>query len=126
MFDPFIPPEHIKMHTETTTENTTESTTEKPDVQASNAQYFLHCALYALQERAAIRDRPDGERSAERAAAILMAWTGQAWTASDVWRCLLAVKQAREIQGAFHSDDYTDGAGYFALLGEHEARLNRA
>ena len=118
MFDPFMPPEHIKMHTE--------STAEKPSVQTPNAQYFLQCALDALQERAAVRDAPGGERSAGKAADILTAWTGRQWTTSDVWRCLLAVKQAREIQGAFHSDDYTDGAGYFALLGEHEARLNRA
>lgn len=98
---------------------------EPKTVEVPKAQYFLNCALDALQERAAVRDAPGGERSAGRAADILTAWTGREWTASDVWRCLLAVKQARESQGDFHADDYIDGAGYFALLGEHEARLNR-
>lgn len=117
MHDPFLPSEYFQMKIQDSVEPKT--------VEVPKAQYFLNCALEALQERAAVRDAPGGERSADRAADILTAWTGKIWTASDVWRCLLAVKQAREIQGAFHADDYIDGAGYFALLGEAEAGLNR-
>lgn len=79
---------------------------------------ILEAALDALNQRAAIRDKPNGERSALKAANILSAWTGREWAEEDVWRCLLATKMARESQGAFHADDCIDGAGYFALLGE--------
>lgn len=71
-----------------------------------------------MKDRAAIRDQPSGERSAAKAARILSAWTDRAWIEEDVWRCLLAVKMARETQGKFHADDITDGSAYFALLGE--------
>ena len=79
---------------------------------------FLQAGLDALKDRAAVRDQPSGERSAEKAASILRAWTGGNWTEADVWRCLLAVKMARESQGKLHVDDLIDGSCYFALLGE--------
>lgn len=75
-------------------------------------------------DRAILRDRPQGERSAARASSILTAWTGQPVTEVDVWRTLLAVKLARESQGQFHADDYVDLASYAALLGECQANLN--
>lgn len=90
------------------------------------APYILQTALDALSQRAAIRDQPTGERSAARAAAILEAWTGRIWVEEDVWRCLMAVKMAREQQGQFHLDDAIDGSAYFALLGETRARLESA
>ena len=82
------------------------------------AHEFVNDAAKALEDRAVLRDAPGGERSAPKAAAILTAWTGREWAAADVWRCLLAVKLAREIQGNPHADDYTDLAGYAGLLGE--------
>ena len=36
----------------------------------------------------------------------------------DGWRFMIALKQAREIQGDFHKDDYQDLVNYSALLGE--------
>jgi hypothetical protein len=83
-----------------------------------NAADFLQAGLDAMKERAAVRDQPTGERSAARAASILRAWTGGEWSEADVWRCLMAVKMARESQGKLHPDDLIDGAAYFALLGE--------
>jgi Domain of unknown function (DUF6378) len=82
------------------------------------AHEFLQSALDALKNRAEIRDQPDGERSAAKAAKILNAWTDSAWVEEDVWRVLIAVKLARESQGNFHADDLTDLAGYAGLLGE--------
>lgn len=89
------------------------------------AHEFLKEAGQALEQRAALRDQPTGERSAPRAAAILTAWTGREHTEMDVWRTLLAIKLAREIQGQYHADDYTDLAGYAGLLGECAAGLAR-
>ena len=79
---------------------------------------LLQSAMNSLKSNARLRDAPKGERSAPRAASILTAWTGKKWTADDVWRVLVAVKMAREIQGEYHADDYVDMAGYAALLGE--------
>lgn len=89
------------------------------------AQEFVDMASNSLAKNARLRDQPSGERSAERAAQILSAWTGMTWNEADVWRCLLAVKLSREIQGDFHADDYVDMAGYSALLGEQQSRQGR-
>mgnify|MGYP001810135460 CR=1 FL=1 len=85
------------------------------------APELIEKALAALSGNAKLRDCPDGERSAARAAAIFSAWTGSQLSVSDVWRVLLCVKLAREIQGQFNADDYTDIAGYAGLLGEEMA-----
>jgi hypothetical protein len=90
------------------------------------APYILQSALDALTQRAAIRDQPSGERSAGKAADILTAWTGRQWVEEDVWRCLVAVKMARESQGAFHLDDALDGSAYMALLAECRARVEES
>jgi Domain of unknown function (DUF6378) len=82
------------------------------------ASEILQAGIDAMKDRAAIRDQESGERSAAKAASILRAWTNKDWVEADVWRCLMAVKMARETQGAFHPDDLVDGAAYFALLGE--------
>lgn len=87
------------------------------------APYILQSALDALNQRAAIRDQPSGERSAERAAKILSAWTGREWNEAEVWQCLVAVKMSRSEQGNFHADDFVDSAGYFSLLAECRAKL---
>lgn len=91
----------------------------------TTAASILQLGLDALEQRAAIRDQPNGERSAKKAADIMTAWTGEDWFEEDVWRCLMAVKMARDSQGKFHLDDLTDLASYAALLGEARARDGR-
>lgn len=88
----------------------------------ATAPEILQAGLDAMKQRAVIRDAPAGERSAGKAADILTAWTGRQWVEEDVWRCMTAVKMAREQQGAFHLDDYVDAGSFFALLGECRAR----
>lgn len=88
---------------------------------ALRAPDFVRTALEALDNRGAIRDQPDGERSAKKAARILSAWTDKEVSEEDVWRTLIAVKMARESQGAFHADDLIDLAGYAGLLAECRA-----
>jgi hypothetical protein len=82
------------------------------------AHEFLEQSISAMKQRASLRDAPAGERSMEKTVAIFNAWTGNTLSVEDGWRFMIALKQAREIQGSFHADDYTDGAAYFALLGE--------
>ena len=83
------------------------------------ANDILQAGMDAMADRAAKRDRADGERSMKRAVEIYSAWTGQEFCEGDGWRFMVALKMAREYQGAVHADDYVDGAAYFALLGEH-------
>ena len=90
----------------------------------ATAASILQAGMDALLKNAALRDKPTGERSAPKAAAILTAWTDEEWTAIDVWKCLIAVKLARESQGAVHIDDYVDSAAYLALLGEEVTERN--
>lgn len=71
-----------------------------------------------LKARAALRDSDEGERSMARTVAIFNAWTGSSMSEENGWRFMIALKQAREIQGDFHKDDYQDLVNYSALLGE--------
>lgn len=84
------------------------------------AHEFLSEGVKTLASRAEVRDAPDGERSAERAAKIVAAWEGVEYDASHIWRVLASVKMARSVQGRCHVDDYLDMAAYCALLGEAE------
>jgi hypothetical protein len=86
-----------------------------------SAVKFLEDGAKVLKARAQLRDQPAGERSMAKTVAIFNTWTGNNLSVEDGWRFMIALKQAREIQGAFHGDDYTDGAVYFSLLGEEES-----
>lgn len=84
----------------------------------SSAQDFLQSALDRLQSAAQERDAPDGERSMARAVKIFNAWTGNDMSEADGWSFMVALKQARSVQGNFVADDGVDMAGYVALLFE--------
>lgn len=85
---------------------------------AMTAPSFLEIASQQLRQRGELRDSEGGERSIAKTVAIFNAWTGHKLSEDDGWRFMIALKQAREIQGKFHDDDYIDGAAYFSLLGE--------
>ena len=85
------------------------------------AHDFLEESAAVMKQRAALRDAPGGERSMSKTVAIFNAWTGNNISVEDGWRFMISLKQAREIQGKFHGDDYADGAAYFALLGEEKS-----
>ena len=72
----------------------------------------------AITDRAKTRDQPTGERSMARCVAIFNAWTNHKLSEADGWRLMISLKQAREIQGEPHRDDYVDMSSYPALLGE--------
>lgn len=88
-----------------------------------SAPDFLDEAVATMKARAALRDAgEEGERSMAKAVAIFNAWTGNSVSTEDGWRFMIALKQAREIQGLFHRDDYVDLAAYSGLLGEEKSR----
>ncbi|HET8685156.1 MAG TPA: DUF6378 domain-containing protein [Methanosarcina sp.] len=89
-----------------------------PDLSAHG---FLEEASETMKARAKLRDAEGGERSMARTVAIFNAWTGNNLSEEDGWRFMIALKQAREIQGKFNRDDYVDMAAYTGLLGECES-----
>lgn len=78
-----------------------------------------------LKARAVLRDSDGGERSMARTVAIFNAWTDSNMSEEDGWRFMIALKQAREVQGDFHKDDYQDLVNYSALLGECTSCVGR-
>lgn len=97
---------------------------------AMQAHEFLQQAADALKQRAATRDQANGERSMALAVRIFNAAVGGSvgpqMEEGDGWLFQLCLKVARAQQGGFNADDYTDMAGYAALLGECAGREWRA
>ncbi len=71
-----------------------------------------------LKDRAATRDRDDGERSMARTVRIFNAARGRDLTEEEGWLFMIALKIARSQAGGYNADDYDDLAAYSALLGE--------
>lgn len=79
---------------------------------------LLRDAAKAIDDRAALRDQPGGERSMSRTVAAFNTLTGHSLSELDGWRFMCVLKMARAAGGAFHLDDWTDLSGYGALAGE--------
>lgn len=86
---------------------------------------FLDEAASAMKQRAALRDTPEGERTAGKIAKVFNAITGHDLTESDAWLFLLVLKIVRSRSGKYSRDDYVDLSAYSALLGEHESTIPR-
>lgn len=86
------------------------------------ASDFLHNALKALEDRAAVRDK-DAERSMQKAISAFNALHGTNLTEVQGWQFMIFLKLARASAGKFHADDYTDICGYGALAGECGSKL---
>lgn len=82
-----------------------------------DASVILETCVETLGKRAAIRD-VERERSMEKTVQMFNALTGANIAITDGWLFMVCLKMVRSRQGAFHLDDYVDGASYFALAGE--------
>ncbi len=91
---------------------------EKKDLVLENAHSFLEEASGAMKQRAALRDKPNGERSMARTVATFNALTGKNLSEAEGWQFMVILKMVRGDQGNYNRDDYVDGAAYFGLLGE--------
>lgn len=87
------------------------------------AHEFLEKAKEQMEERAKLRDKPDGERVVETLVIMFNTLTGHRLSEADGWKFLLLLKLVRGENGDYHPDDYIDLAAYSGLLGEAEARL---
>ena len=86
-----------------------------------NAADVLRESAAVIEQRAALRDKPDGERSMARAVAAFNALTGRQLTELEGWLFMCALKMSRATAGATHVDDWVDLAGYSALAAESVA-----
>lgn len=71
-----------------------------------------------LIQRGAEYDSPKGERSMAHTVEIFNVVTGRNLTEQEGWIFMMALKQARMMQGKPKSDTYVDLTAYAALLGE--------
>lgn len=85
------------------------------------AHEFLEKAGETMKARAQLRDAAAGERSMAKIVATFNALTGHTLSEAEGWEFMVLLKMVRGRQGKFNDDDYTDGAAYFALLGECES-----
>ena len=88
---------------------------------------ILNKAAGHLKDRASTYDKPEGERSMAAAVRAFIAITGDGLmnTPERGWLFMVLLKAVRSQQGEFKSDNYEDGAAYFALAGE-AAAVDRA
>lgn len=85
------------------------------------AHEFLQEAMRQMEERAKLRDSPDGERVVHTVVKMFNILTDSELTVSEGWKFLLLLKLARAENGSYHQDDFVDLSAYSALLGECEA-----
>ncbi len=86
------------------------------------SENILSDAIQIQRNRAKLRDSESGERSMENLVKTFNALTGHTLTVSEGWEFMVLLKMVRGRQGGFNRDDYVDGASYFSLLGEEEAK----
>lgn len=84
-----------------------------------SAPDLLKRAAQHMEDRAAARDQPNGERSMKRTVEAFNALCGTSLSERDGWLFMAVLKAARATASPTGmQDDYEDGAAYFALAGE--------
>lgn len=91
---------------------------------STTAPAILNRAAADIQQRAALRDQPHGERSMARAVAAFNAMFGYALTVAEGWQFMELLKMSRGAAGSYHADDHLDRVAYAALAAEAEAEAN--
>ena len=84
------------------------------------ADTILEKAAQHMRDRAAIYDKPEGERSMGKTVAAFNAITGRDLTTAEGWLMLAVLKQVRAFQNPAvpHVDSLEDGPAYLALMAE--------
>lgn len=80
----------------------------------------LEKAAKHMRDRAAIYDKPEGERSMAKTVAAFNAITGKSLSVAEGWQFMAVLKQVRVFQNPAkpHQDSLEDGVAYAALLAE--------
>lgn len=82
------------------------------------AEEILTKAAGHLADRAKTYDKPEGERSMEKTVQMFNTLAGTQLTTEQGWLFMVILKMVRSQQGDYKTDNYEDGAAYFALAGE--------
>lgn len=110
---------------EVTSTNTQFATTlnqlvvDNPPVTAAG---ILRKGAQHIEDRAASRDQPEGERSMARCVRAFNAMFGKDLTETEGWQFMELLKMSRSAVGTHNPDDFEDGSAYCALAGEAAAR----
>lgn len=95
---------------------------------STSAAATLRRAAELIEQRAAQRDRPDGERTAAATAEAFNAIHAEAVLANGgrltevhIWHILELLKMRRSAYGVYVADDYDDKVAYAALAAEAAA-----
>lgn len=83
---------------------------------------ILEQAYNEVNERAILRDTPEGERSMRAAVRAFNELYGTDLTETQGWVFMAILKISRSSQGGYHPDDFIDLVGYSALAGECAAQ----
>ena len=84
-----------------------------------SAPALLDAAAMHMRDRAAMYDKPEGERSMEATVKAFNAITGQSLRESDGWLLMTLLKFVRDNQRSEpHRDSIEDAVAYAALYGE--------
>lgn len=93
----------------------------------TSAPDILIRAADHIRDRASQRDADkDGERSMLATVKAFNALFGTSLTETQGWLFMALLKASRSANGSHVSDDYEDGAAYFALAGESAAKQDSA
>lgn len=87
-----------------------------------NAADILRKGAQHIEDRAASRDMPEGERSMARCVRAFNAMFGKDLTEVQGWQFMQLLKMSRSAVGTHNPDDFEDGSAYCALAGEAAAR----
>lgn len=99
-------------------------------MESQKAPDFLKAGAKHMEDRAATYDAPAGERSMAKTVALFNTLVAdklkEELSEEDGWNFMQLLKLVRSKQGAYHVDNYEDGAAYVALAGEAAQYRERA
>lgn len=100
---------------------------EPAKAKSPTAQDIMSAAAKHMTDRAAIYDKPEGERSMGATVEAFNAIAGRDLTEAEGWLLLGVLKYVRAFQRpGYHADSVEDAVSYAALMGEAKARGARA
>lgn len=89
------------------------------------AARILRRSAEIIEQRAASRDQPNGEKSMAKAVQMFNVCYGTCLTEVQGWHFMELLKMVRSAYGCYTPDDYEDKLGYAALAAEAAENENK-
>lgn len=87
-----------------------------------SASSILEAAVATVAQRGVDYNNPSGERSMKATVEAFNAIRGTSLTVSDGWAFMVCLKMVRAKHSPGKTDSHLDGAAYFALQAEEDAK----